>query len=101
MTATVAKPAKVRTLDYDSLSGMLRLTVGKSVEAYSVFVLPVAGVTQVALHKFAATDETRYIVTINGEFGRCTCPAGRHDKLCKHVSATRVLISRGLLTAAE
>ena len=100
MTTTVAKPAAVRTLDYDRMTGMLRLTVGKSVEAYSVHMLPVAGVTQVALHKFAAESETRYIVTINGEFGRCTCPAGRHDKPCKHVASVKVLISRGLLTAA-
>ena len=97
---TTAAPRVARELTYDRMTGMLRLTVGKSVEAYSVFVLPVAGVTQVALHKFAATDETRYIVTINGEFGRCTCPAGRHDKLCKHEASVRMLLARGLLTAA-
>ena len=101
MTTTTAAPRAARELTYDRLTGMLRLTVGKSVEAYSLHVLPGEGATQVALHKFAAADETRYIVTIAGEFGRCTCPAGSYGKSCKHEASVRMLLARGLLTAAE
>ena len=100
MTTTTAAPRAARELTYDRLTGMLRLTVGKSVEAYSLHVLPGEGATQVALHKFAAADETRYVVTVGGETGVCTCPAGFHGKPCKHVASVKVLVSRGLLTAA-
>lgn len=98
MTAT--KPAAARHLFFDAVTGMLRLTVGKSVEAYSLFVLPGVGATQVALHKFAAADETRHIVTVAGESGVCTCPAGRYGKPCKHVASVKVLVARGLLAHA-
>ena len=98
---TTAAPRVARELTYDRMTGMLRLTVGKSVEAYSLHVLPGEGATQVALHKFAAADETRYIVTTSGGVGRCTCPAGFYGKPCKHLAATNVLLARGLLTAAE
>ena len=99
MTTTAAKPA--RELTYDRMTGMLRLTVGRSVEAYSLHVLPGEGATQVALHKFAAADETRYVVTVGGDVAVCNCPAGRWNKPCKHKSAVVVLLARGLLTAAE
>ena len=96
---TTAAPA--RSLTYDALTGMLRLAVGKSVEAYSLHVLPGEGATQVALHKFAAESETRYIVTVGGDVAVCNCPAGRWNKPCKHKSAVVVLLARGLLNAAE
>ena len=102
MTTTAPRAAKVRSLRYDAVTGMLRLTVGQSVEAYSVHPLPTAaGVTQVALHKFAAADEVRYVVTLAGEVGRCSCPGHHYRGTCKHVAGIAALVSRGLLTAAE
>ena len=94
---TTTAPRAARELTFDRVTGMLRLAVGKSVEAYSLFVLPGEGATQVALHKFNAADETRYVVTVGGETGVCTCPAGRYGKSCKHVAGVKVLIARGLL----
>ena len=97
MTAT--KPAAARSLFFDRVTGMLRLAVGKSVEAYSVHVLPGEGATQVALHKFAAADETRYLVTLAGESGRCSCPGHHYRGTCKHLAGVRTLIARGMLAA--
>ena len=100
MTAT--KPAAARSLFFDRITGMLRLTVGKSVEAYSVHVLPAGeGVTQVALHKFAADEDTRYVVTLAGDVAVCNCPAGRYGKVCKHTGSVKALVSRGMLAATE
>jgi uncharacterized Zn finger protein len=36
-----------------------------------------------------ASNGHEYIVNRHGEALDCTCPAGRHDHLCKHVSAVR------------
>ena len=98
MTTTATKPAAARSLFFDAVTGMLRLTVGKSVEAYSLHVLPAGGgVTQVALHKFAADEPTRYLVTLAGECGRCSCPGHHYRGTCKHKDSVMRLIETGRL----
>jgi uncharacterized Zn finger protein len=35
-----------------------------------------------------------HVVTITARFTKCTCEAGRHDRLCYHVRAARLLLAK-------
>ena len=100
-TTTARKPAAkpARTMMFDQLSGMLRIAVGKQVDAYCVHEMPADGCRQVVLNKFGG-EPTRYIVTVAGDAAICNCPAGGYGKPCKHVGAVVKMITRGLLGPA-
>lgn len=35
------------------------------------------------------SNDNVYVVTLDGDKASCTCPAGTHGRLCKHVKAAR------------
>ena len=95
MTATVAKPAAVRTLRYDADERMLVLTAGDVGTAFALFEMPCPAGRMFRLGRADLSE--KYTVAVVGAESACNCKSALYRKTCRHQDAIRVLLSRGLL----